>query len=224
MDVKFKYLNIQGWMYSIGCDSLREVAAYALIYGFSQDGTSKFNGSLSHMQQMLMCSKNTVIDTIRSLEEKGLIKKEQYEISGVKLNRYSIIEQAVQKLNYPPCSEIEPNNNIIDNNNKYNSLSLFEDSEIPQVQPVVKEDLEFERFWKVYDKKVQRAQAEKMWKKLSVQDKQEILERVALYVLSTPDVQYRMNPATYINPMNKRWQDEIVKRESPKQEDDHIWR
>lgn len=82
---------IQGWMLNIGCSNWNEIAAYALVYGFSQDGQTAFQGSISYIQEWLMCSKQTAVKTMKRLEEKGLIVKTQVNINGVILNRYRAI-------------------------------------------------------------------------------------------------------------------------------------
>lgn len=73
-------------------------------------------------------------------------------------------------------------------------------------------DEEFEKFWNLYDRKVGREQCIRMWGRLTKKDKEEILTKLPAYIQSTPDKQFRMHPATYINPANKRWQDEIISR------------
>lgn len=80
-----------GWMYSLGMDNLTELQAYAIIYSFPQDKQSYSEISLSFLQALLMCSRHTVIDTLKRLEQKGLIVKEQYETNRVKYNRYKAI-------------------------------------------------------------------------------------------------------------------------------------
>ena len=72
------------------------LAAYALIYGFSQDGRSEFVGSISYIQEWLMCSKRNVSYIMANLVEKGLLVKEQYKINGVKFNRYKAVSQKLQ--------------------------------------------------------------------------------------------------------------------------------
>lgn len=101
-----------------------------------------------------------------------------------------------------PSTKVEGNNNI---NNNINTPSISNDIS-PKGEDV---DDGFDEFWEKYDKKVQRAQAERMWRKLNKSQKQEVLDSVEAYVASTPDKQYRLNPASYLNPKNKRWQDEL---------------
>ena len=71
-------------------------------------------------------------------------------------------------------------------------------------------DFDFEKFWIVYDKKVERVLAEKSWKKLSIDENlfNLIIESAKKYCAATPDKIYRKNPATWLN--GKCWNDEIV--------------
>lgn len=68
----------------------------------------------------------------------------------------------------------------------------------------------FEMFWNEYGKKVDNKKCEAKWKALSDKDKSAIKENVTLYVQSTPDIQYRKNPLTYLN--GQCWKDEILQR------------
>jgi hypothetical protein len=71
---------------------------------------------------------------------------------------------------------------------------------------------EFEKFWNVYDKKIEIAAAEKAWKKLSIDENlfSLIINSAKKYVLATPDKTFRKNPATWLN--SKCWNDEIIVR------------
>jgi predicted phage replisome organizer len=71
---------------------------------------------------------------------------------------------------------------------------------------------EFEKFWNLYDKKVDKKATFKKWKKLKQEDKDKIFKTLPEYVKSTPDVKFRKNPVTYLN--NESWKDEIVYREN----------
>lgn len=66
----------------------------------------------------------------------------------------------------------------------------------------------FDDFWNAYDKKVERAETEKKWLKLTQTEKEKIMSHVARYVVATPNSQYRKNPTTYLN--QKTYLDEIV--------------
>jgi hypothetical protein len=64
----------------------------------------------------------------------------------------------------------------------------------------------FEQFWKIYNKPADRVKCMSKFKKLSAADRELIRERLPGYVSSTPDIQFRKNPLTYLN--GKCWNDE----------------
>jgi hypothetical protein len=66
---------------------------------------------------------------------------------------------------------------------------------------------EFDRFWNLYAKKVDRPKCLNKWKSLKDLDKQKIFETLPKYVDSTPELKFRKNPSTYLN--NRSWENEI---------------
>lgn len=69
------YVVIQGWM----CNELElkgnELLTFALIYGFSQDGQTKFYGSRNYIAETFNISLPTVDKALESLEDKNLIER-----------------------------------------------------------------------------------------------------------------------------------------------------
>ena len=117
------FVNIQGWMVSKLELKGSELLIYAIIYGFSQDGQSKFTGSLQYLSEWTNSSKPTCISCLKSLIDKQLIFKDEKEINGVKFCSYYVnleILNSSKKTLLPskeillPSKEILPNN--IDNN------------------------------------------------------------------------------------------------------------
>lgn len=80
----------------------------------------------------------------------------------------------------------------------------------------VEEDPSFEDWWNAYNKKRGRKKAEAKWNKLSHADKIACMKATPAYVASTPDVQYRLDPLTYLN--GERWNDEIINRPNYEQQ------
>lgn len=68
----------------------------------------------------------------------------------------------------------------------------------------------FDDWWTAYDKKVDRAKCEKKFQKTTQEAREKMMQHTEDYVKSTPDVQYRRNPITYLN--NESWNNEIVIR------------
>lgn len=110
------YVVIQGWM----CNELNlkgnELLAFALIYGFSQDGESSFNGGRNYIANTFNISLPTVDKAIEALKDKGLITvdkakngKISYKVS-LSLRGKETLPDEVKKL-YPTGKETLPNNN-----------------------------------------------------------------------------------------------------------------
>lgn len=76
------YIAIADWMIEDLGLSGRELLTYAVIYGFSQDGQSSFNGSLEYLSAWLNIShSNNVLRVLKSLLDKGLITKQKIKYS-----------------------------------------------------------------------------------------------------------------------------------------------
>ena len=97
-----------GWYFTI-LQEMREMGlkgneliAFAVINGFSQNGQGCFHGSLASLQEMCgIASRQTMIDVLKSLIEKGLISKTESIQNGVKKVSYSVCPkngQGVQKM------------------------------------------------------------------------------------------------------------------------------
>jgi len=69
------YCTIQGWLINVLGLKGNELILFAIIYGFSQDGKSKYYGSLSYIQKSLKVSRPTAVKLIRSLIDKKIIKR-----------------------------------------------------------------------------------------------------------------------------------------------------
>lgn len=116
------------WYYVI-TDEMRELdlkgnelLVYAIINGFSQNNQGCFYGSISTLQEMLGVAKQTIVSTLHSLCEKGLIERTESTINGVKRVFYNVSGGSlkirpgvVQNLDQGGL-KIRHNNKYIDNN------------------------------------------------------------------------------------------------------------
>lgn len=105
------FYTVQSWMLDMPL-SLVETVIYAVIYGFSQDGTSRYQGSLAYLAGMAKCSKDTARRALQKLVSEGLIEKIEKEVNGVTFNDYRCnMLSPLAKCEYPPC-KMQPHNNI----------------------------------------------------------------------------------------------------------------
>lgn len=85
-----------GWYFTI-LQEMREMGlkgneliVFAVINGFSQNGNGSFHGNLASLQEMCgIASRQTITDILKSLIEKGFIKKTEVTINGLKNISYS---------------------------------------------------------------------------------------------------------------------------------------
>ena len=66
----------------------------------------------------------------------------------------------------------------------------------------------FEKFWNLYDKKEDKIKCERKWNNLKDAERIKCIKRLPDYITSTPDKQFRKDPATFLN--NKSWDNEII--------------
>lgn len=86
------YYQVSGWMINRLGLSGRELHAYAIIYGFTQDGETEFNGSLTYIMEWLGTSSyHTALRAINKLIDMGLITKRQVTKKGVTTNFYKAV-------------------------------------------------------------------------------------------------------------------------------------
>ena len=77
-----------------------------------------------------------------------------------------------------------------------------------RIPNVIPPDKLFDYWWDMYGKKIDRAKCERKWNKLTIAERQACIDATPAYVASTPDLQYRRHPATYLN--NKSWENQII--------------
>ena len=88
-----------------------ELLVFALIHGFSQDGKSRFKGSLKYLIEWTGLDKTTIIKILKSLVEKRYIHKFEYEKNKVRFCEYSTnYWEALEWLENPTTPPVEKNN------------------------------------------------------------------------------------------------------------------
>lgn len=111
------YLTLQGWMLTDLHLKGASLVLFALIYGFTQDGETEFNGSMSYMQQWAGISRRGAIKALDKLIADGLVEKLKTTVNGVTFCRYRALvggsEQSAQVVNkvHRGSEQSAPNNN-----------------------------------------------------------------------------------------------------------------
>lgn len=90
------FIAIQGWMRTRLNLKGNELLIYALIYGFSQDGHSRFTGSRKYIAEWCGCSLDTVDRSLSSLVGKGFLAKYPHtDQNGSRVVDYAAILTAI---------------------------------------------------------------------------------------------------------------------------------
>ena len=88
------------------------------------------------------------------------------------------------------------------------------------LKEIVNDDLDnvqFEEWWKLYDKKRSKAKAKKIFNRIiNSKNVGELMEHTKQYVKSTPDIQFRKDPSTYLN--QESWNDVVIIKTNPEDE------
>lgn len=89
MEVRnYNFYTVFSWMTTVLKLSGNELAVFAIIYSFSQDGKSEFIGSLNYLRKFTNTSKQTVITLLDKLQERKYIFKRQYYDGAIPRNAY----------------------------------------------------------------------------------------------------------------------------------------
>lgn len=117
------YIVIQSWMISELDLKGTELIVYATIFGFSQDGESRFKGSRQYLAKWCNGTTRSVQTALNSLVERGLIQKFENIVNNVKLCEYAVNFTSGEKIS-PPSEKSSFNN--IDNNIKENTKIIYD--------------------------------------------------------------------------------------------------
>lgn len=132
------YYVICGWMINeLGLKGIKR-DVYAIIYGFTQNYDTKFNGSLTYLQEFTGASRQSIVAALKELTEEELIEKEVVK-NGCRYwskNLTSLQEKWSKNLTETSQKILQPINQ--DNNNKLyinkkinnNKSTILTDSEL----------------------------------------------------------------------------------------------
>lgn len=99
------FIAIQGWMRTRLNLKGNELLIYALIYGFSQDGESRFRGGRKYIADWCGCSLDTVDRALGSLVNKGFLAKYPHtDACGNRLVDYAAIQPTAAATTTPAAT------------------------------------------------------------------------------------------------------------------------
>ena len=142
------YIVIQGWMITDLHLKGNELIIYACIYGFSQLDGQVFTGSLQYLADWTNSTRQTVINSLKTLIEKDYIEKSDKIINGVKFCEYRAknLTGVVKKFDWgsqKSCTggsqKSLPNNIDIDNLNNKKEYTRFTPPTLEEVRAYCQE-------------------------------------------------------------------------------------
>lgn len=93
---KENFVCIQGWMISELRLKGNDLLVYAIIYGYSQDGSSCFSGGLQYLADWVNGTKRGVQKNLDNLMAKGLIERQQSETDkGIPVAHFAIVNESL---------------------------------------------------------------------------------------------------------------------------------
>ena len=121
------YVVIQGWMRNKLQLKGNDLIVYAIIYSFSQDEESKFEGSLQYLADWCGATKQGIQKNLKNLLDAGLIKKESKKSSKGNLVSYYTTKFHTDETKFHGGIQLScPNNKETDNKtNKKKDISII---------------------------------------------------------------------------------------------------
>lgn len=149
------FIAIQGWMRTKLNLKGNELLIYALIYGFSQDGESRFKGSRKYIADWCGCSLNTVDRSLGSLVAKGLLGKYPHTDSyGNRLVDYVAIHPTATATQTPtatPATAQAPTQDAWGNTTNANIEQFQQPATEPEANPQPKKTRKTHSFDDIID-------------------------------------------------------------------------
>ena len=156
------FITIPDWMHDLDLD-VYETIILATIFGFSQDGDSRFSGSQNYLARKAKCSRRKVVNCLENLLSKGFIQKFDVNVRGIHLCEYTFKASAFDAQGvhqvHRGC-ECGAHNNI-DDNIDINTLSIkkntkFQKPSIEEIRLYCQErnnSVDPEKFFNFYESK-----------------------------------------------------------------------
>jgi len=205
-------LYIGDWEQDTNCLSLQAEAAWLkIIFKMWKNGRSgRYKTSTNALQNLWKTDTKGVQNIINEL---GLNEVCNFEKDAENEGKYTAGHEIFIFINRRMVKEAEiseKRSNAVQTRYKDDTNTLLPlDSDNDNT--VLNINIEFEDFWKLYDKKTSpKDSCQKKWEKLKPEERVLAMNHIPAYKLSQPEKQYRKDPATFLN--QKAWNNEIIYR------------
>ena len=183
---KIEFYTVYSWMRDELNLSGTELDCYAVIYCLSQ-GDNEYIAGIKNLMQLLHKSEPTIIVSLKSLTEKGLVEKKPVVVNNATRYYYKAIKPSLK-----PTKEIlggtlnnlsggTLNNLSRINNIKEENIKEKNNKRLSNDNQKVDYSEEFSLFWKVYHEG-SKQQAYKAWKKLTDKEREAAEKNVYSYI------------------------------------------
>jgi hypothetical protein len=133
-------------------------------------------------------SRQKISRLLRDMEAEGLIMSGNFNKVGYDQTKWYTITIECSDLNNRISKDEQP---------------------IPDTKTDTKPDSIYENLWSLYKRKGNKKLGLKEWRKLSDEDKEAVVKAAHTYI-ATRERQYQLDIQRYLNPTNRRWEDEII--------------
>lgn len=205
-----------------------ELIIYALIYGFSQNTDSSFQGSLTYIQDRTGLSRPTVVDILKKLIDKKLIVKDELFRNNLKICTYRCSKETllgvVKFLNKGSKETLPP---ILYNtkDNKNNNSQVDEDIKIKVSEILKYLNFKTNKNFRLEAKTNREPIEARLCEGYEVKDFKYVIDIKTSEWINT-DMNQWLNPQTLFRPKNfERYlnQKSISKGESKQEEIEVTW-
>lgn len=176
------------------------------LFSYVNDENPKIDNSIALVFEMIKLQlKRDLKKWEQTKEGRSVAGKASAEARRLaKLNEQNLTNPTnvdfVKQTSTNPTVSVSVNDSVSVSVNEKNNISLSLEND-------------FANFWNIYNKKNDSKKCKDKFIKLPKKDIDKILEVVQEYVNSTPDVQFRKNPLTWLN--GKCWNDIEINEYSP---------
>lgn len=207
---KGDFFVVQSWMVTELQLSGNELLLYAVIYGFSRDGKSRYYGGTDYLCKRTGCARRSVLENLKKLTEKGLLNKSSETIKNVTYTSYEVVQNPHQ---CKKCTSAESAQEVVQNPHRGSAESAPNNKYIiNNKRKYICAPTLFERFYRAYPRKRSRQQAERAFAKLKPTD--ELVDQMLTAIEKAKtsgrwdNVEYIPYPSTWLNAHG--WLDDLT--------------